>query len=51
MYVFALIFRVVVRDVKPLASDVANIVEIAELARLRIDENITFQNVLMVGQD
>lgn len=41
----------IVDDVNALAGDVADVVNVAELARLRIDENIALQNILAVGQD
>ena len=48
---FALIFRVIVDDVNIFAGDVANVVDITKLARLRVDEDIALQNVLSVRDD
>ena len=46
---FALIFRVVMDDVNVFTGHMADVVDVAELAGLGVDENIALQNVLAVG--
>ncbi len=46
-----LIFRVVVDDVNAFAGDVANVINVAKLARSRINQNIALVNFLAVVHD
>ena len=48
---FALIFCVIVNEIKTFAGDVADVVDVAKLARLRVNEDVAFKNLLVVGND
>ena len=48
---FALIFGVIVDDKNSFSGDVADVVDVAELARLWINKNIALENFLVVGHD
>ena len=46
--VIMLIFRVIVDNVNPFAGNVANVIDVAKLARPRINQNIALVNFLAV---
>ena len=48
---FALKFGVIVDDINSFACNVADVVDVAELARLRINQNIALENFLVIRHD
>ena len=51
LIVVMLIFCVVVDNVNPFAGNVANVIDVAKLARPRINQNVALVNFLAVAND